>query len=124
MARAKSKSGATKFATLPEGVRKLPSQLTWDPETKPLLTGTIAGFGESPAKNFNDGNWFPGKKQRFVKIRPDDTDDDVVYVVYEGGGLSALFDHGEGEQVAIAFTGTKVVEGRKNPQRIFEVGVY
>lgn len=123
MARPKKASGSQKFAQLPEHFRKLSTQLTWDPTTMPLLIGTVAGFGESPAKDFKDGNWFPGKKQRFVKIAPDDDDKDLVYIVYLSGQLMVLADIGEGEHVAVACTGTEVVEGFRNPVRQYEVGV-
>lgn len=125
MASRKSKtSGTVQFAQLPSDVRKLARTLTWDPEKMPLLIGVIAGFGESLAKNFNDGKWFAGKKQRHVRIAPDDGDEDIEYVIYEGGQLSALFSLGEGERVAIAFTGTEEVEGFRNPVKRYEVGVY
>lgn len=123
MAAKKKQGEAPKFAQLPANVRKLATQLTWDPDTMPLLQGGISGFGESLAKNFGDGNWFPGKKQRFVRIAPDDSDDDIEYVVYEGGQLNALFSLEVGTQVAIACTGAEVVEGYKKPVRRYAVGV-
>lgn len=124
MAKRKQSSAAPQFAELPDGVRQLASQLTWDPIRQPLLIGSIAGYGEANARNFNDGNWFAGKKQRFVRIVPDDSEGDVEYIVYEGGQLNALFNLGEGQRVAIAFTGTETVEGFKNPVKRYAVGVY
>lgn len=126
MARAKKNAGSSpvKFAELPSEARQLASQLTWDPLKMPLLVGSLAGFGEANARNFNDGNWFVGKKQRFARIVPDDSDGDVEYIVYEGGQLNALFNVGEGQRVAIAFTGTEEVEGFKNPVKRYAVGVY
>jgi hypothetical protein len=124
MAKSKSTEGVMKTATLPSNVRKLRNQLTWNPEELPLLEGDIDGFGNSPARNFHDGNWFPGKTQRFAKIAPTDGDGETIYIVYEGGGLSPLFDLDEGSHVAIAFTGMRKVEGRRKPTRVFEVGVY
>jgi hypothetical protein len=113
-----------KTAQLPEGVRKLDNQLTWDPTEMPLLEGSIAGFGASPAKNFNDGNWFPGKTQRIIKVQPNDGPPNTLYIVYEGGNMSALFDLAIGTHIAIAFTGMRKVEGRNKPVRVFEIGVY
>jgi hypothetical protein len=123
MPRAKKGVGSQKFAALPANYRKLSQVLTWDPDDMPLLVGTVAGFGESPAKDFKDGKWYPGKTQRFVKIAPDDSDKDIVYVVYLSGQLMSLADLGEGEHVAIACTGVETVEGFRNPVRQYEVGV-
>jgi hypothetical protein len=121
VARPKSKQTEVKTAQLPSGMRKLSAQRSWDPEEMPLLQGVIASFGSAPARDFRDGKWFPGKQQRFAKIAPEG--DEVVYVVYESAGLAPLFDLGEGEFVAIAYTGETNIEGRAKPMRTFEIGV-
>jgi hypothetical protein len=110
------KSSAT---ALPTGFKKVEARV-YNPTETPQLVGVIVTFFEVPRKDFHDGNYVPGSKQRVCKVRDDAG---VVWSVYESGALGPLFDLGQGERVAVVYLGLRRIEGREKPMKDFAVGV-
>lgn len=106
-------------AQLPAGFKKVESR-TYDPLEQAQLIGVLISFYEVPKKDFHDGTYVPGSKQRVAKVRDDSG---VVWNVYESGALGPLFDLGQGERVAIVYLGTRKIEGREKAMKDYAVGV-
>jgi hypothetical protein len=104
---------------LPAGFKKVEARV-YDPMENAQLVGVIVSFFDVPKKDFHDGNYVPGSKQRVAKVRDDAG---IVWSVYESGALGPLFDLGIGERVAIVYLGMRKIEGREKPMKDFAVGV-
>jgi hypothetical protein len=106
-------------AQLPAGFKKVEAR-TYDPLEQAQLIGVIISFFEVPKKDFHDGNFVPGSKQRVAKVRDDSG---MVWSVYESGALGPVFDLGIGERVAIVYIGLRKIEGREKAMKDFVIGV-